>query len=99
MKQINLRVEDEIKEAFLRFCRRQGIGPNEALTTIVRAWAQAELLRERIEAETLDRASALMEMGRLVQDLQKIVRLNGEFRQAVACAATPYKIDISELGL
>ena len=99
MKQINLRVEDEIKSAFFRFCERQGIGPNEALTTIVRAWAQAELLREKVEAKTLDRASALMEMGRLVQDLQKFNRLDGEFRQAVACAAAPYNIDIGELGL
>jgi len=99
MKQINLRVEDEIKSAFIRFCERQGIGPNEALTTIVRAWAQAELLREKVEATTLDRASALMEMGRLVQDLQKVTRLSGEFRQAVACAAGLYQIDISELGL
>ena len=99
MKQINLRVEDNIKSAFLRFCERQGIGPNEALTTIVRAWAQAELLREKVEAKTLDRSSALIEMGHLVQDLQKITRLNGEFRQAVAFAAAPYQISISELGL
>jgi len=99
MKQINLRVEDEIKSAFLRFCERQGIGPNEALTAIVRAWAQAELLREKFEAKTLDRAGALMEMGRLVHDLQKVNRLNGEFRQAVAYAAAPYKIGVSELGL
>ena len=99
MKQINLRVEDEIKSAFLRFCERQDIGPNEALTTLVRAWAQAELLREKVEANTLDRASALMEMGRLVQDLQKVTRLNGEFREAVACAAELYQVSISELGL
>ena len=99
MKQINLRVEGEIKSAFLRFCERQGIGPNEALTAIVRAWAGAELLRERIEAKTLDQTTALIEMGRLVQELQKIVRLNGEFRQAVACAAAPYNIDIGALGL
>ncbi len=99
MKQINLRVEDEIKSAFFRFCERQDIGPYEALTAVVRAWAQAELLREKIEAKTLDRASALMEMGRLVQDLQKVIRLNGEFRQAVACAAAPYQISISDLGL
>ena len=99
MKQINLRVEDEIKSAFLRFCKRQGIGPNEALTTIVRAWAQAELLRERVEAKNLDRAIALIELGRLVQDLQKIIRLNGEFRQAVALATALYQVDIKELGL
>ena len=99
MKQINLKVEDEIKSAFFRFCERQGIGPNEALTTLVRAWAQAELLREKVEAKTLDRASALVEMGRLVQDLQKVTRLNGEFREAVACAADLYQISISELGL
>ena len=99
MKQINLRVEDEIKSAFFRFCERQGIGPYEALTTMIRAWAQAELLREQVEARKLDRASALVELGRLIQDLQKVTRLNGEFRQAVACAAAPYQIDISELGL
>jgi len=99
MKQINLRVEDEIKSAFFRFCERQGIGPNEALTAIVRAWAQAELLRERIKAGAVDQASALIEMGRLVQDLQKIMRLNGEFRKAVAYAAAPYNINIGQLGL
>ena len=99
MKQINLRVEDEIKSAFFRFCERQGIGPNEALTAIVRAWAQAELLRERIEAGAVDQASALIEMGRLEQDLQKIMRLNGEFRKAVAYAAAPYNINIGQLGL
>ena len=99
MKQINLRVEDEFKSAFFRFCERQSIGPYEALTTIIRAWAQAELLREQIEAKKLDRASALIEVGRLLQDLKKVTRLNGEFRQAVACAAAPYQVDISELGL
>ena len=99
MKQINLRVEDDIKSAFFRFCERQGMGPNEALTTVIRAWARAELLREKVEAKTLDRASALMEMGHLVQDLQRFNRLDGDFRQAVACAAAPYQIGISELGL
>jgi hypothetical protein len=99
MKQINLRVEDEIKSAFFRFCERQGIGPYEALVAMIRAWARAELLREKFEAKELDRAGALIELGRLVEDLQKVIRLNGEFRQAVAYAATPYQIGISELGL
>jgi hypothetical protein len=38
-------------------------------------------------------------MGRLVQDLQKVTRLNGEFREAVSCAAALYQISISDLGL
>jgi hypothetical protein len=99
MKQINLRVEDDIKAAYLRFCNRQGIGPNEALSAIVRAWAQAEILREQVAENKLDRAIAVVQLGRLVKDLQKVVKLNGEFRQAVAAAASEYKLDIKELGL
>jgi len=99
MKQINLRVEDDIKEAYLRFCKRQGIGPNEALSAIVRAWAQAEILKEQFEAQKLDRTSALVELGRLVQELQKVIKLNGEFRQAVAVAASEFGLNVKELGL
>jgi hypothetical protein len=99
MKQINIRVEDEIKSAFLRFCKGQDIGPNEALATIVKTWARAQLLKEKFEAKAIDRTGALMEAGRLIQDLQKFARLDGQFRQAVASAADQYQIKISELGL
>ncbi len=99
MKQINLRVEDGIKDAYLRFCKRQGIGPNEALSAIVRAWAQAEILKEQVEENKLDRATALIEMGHLVEDLQKIIKLNGEFRKGLAAAAAEFKVNIKDLGL
>ncbi len=99
MKQINLRVEDGIKDAYLRFCKRQGIGPNEALAAIVRAWAQAEILKEQVEENKLDRATALIEMGHLVEDLQKIIKLNGEFRKGLAAAAAEFKVNIKDLGL
>lgn len=99
MKQINLRLEDELKDAFLRFCRRQGLGPNEALLVIVRAWARAELIMEQLEAKKLDRAGALIELGHLLRDLQKISNLNGQFRKAVEAAGSHYGIRSEDLGL
>ena len=99
MKQINILVDDDIKAAYLRFCKRQGMGPNEALVAIVRAWAQAEMLQEAVVKKKLDRTSALITLGKLLEDLQRVVKLNGQFREAVTVAAAQYQVDVKDLGI
>ena len=99
MKQINLRVEDDIKAAYFRFCKRQRIGTTEALVAIVRAWGQAEMLREAVKKNKLDRGSSLVALGRLVEDTQKVTRLNKQFSETVAVVTAPYNVDIKDLGL
>ena len=99
MKQLNVRVDDDIKDAYFRFCKRQRIGPTEALVAIVRAWGQAELLREAIKKNKLQRGSSLVALGHLVEDTHKVTRLHKQFSETVAVVTAPYNVDIKDLGL
>lgn len=97
MGQLNLRLDDRVQKAFYQFCRRQQLSPYELLTAIVSFYGRAELITRGKDEEKLTNEEALVEMGRVVIDMQKFARANGEFLKAVAALLEPHGIKVSNL--
>jgi len=99
MKQLGLRVDDEIAEAFYKFCDRVGIKPYELLGSIVDFYGRAEILARKAEQKQITRAETLIELGRIVTDMKSFARANGEFKQAIGDMLKPHGITLGDLGL
>lgn len=99
MKQINLRTDDEIGEAFYRFCRRQKIKPSTLLGSIIDFYGRSEILAEKGKRGQVSKQEMLVELGQIVAGMQKLSKANGEFKVAMGHLLQPYNIDISELGM
>jgi hypothetical protein len=99
MKQLNLRVEDQMAEAFYRFCEKVQVKPYELLGAIVDFYARAQILSEKVERQGLDQAEALIELGRIVAGMKSFAKANGEFKLAVGDMLKPYGVTLGELGL
>jgi len=93
MKQINVRVPDKVGQAFYKFCERQEITPYELLSAIVGFYGRAELIAEK----TISKEEALVELGKVISDIQKFARANGEFLRGVAAVLEPYGVRLSDL--
>ena len=99
MKQINLRMDDQIAAAFYRFCQRQKIKPSAVLSSIIDFYGRSEILTEKAESGQISKQEVFVELGQIVADMQKLSRANGELKAAIGHLLKPYDIDISELGL
>lgn len=97
MKQLTMRVEDEVADAFYQFCERQRITPYELLGSIVGFYGRGEMLTRKAEQKEVTREEALIELGRIVADMQRLARANGEFREAIAELLEPYGVTLSNL--
>lgn len=97
MKQFNVRVEDRIGQAFYEFCKGQGTTPYELLSAIVGFYGRSEIVTEGRTKKTLTDEEALIEIGRVVADMQTFARANGEFLKAVAALLEPHGIKLSNL--
>ena len=99
MKQINLRMDDQIGEAFYRFCQRQKIKPSALLDSIIDFYGRSEILTEKAENGQISKHEMLVELGQIVADMQKLSKANGELKVAIGHLLQPYDIHIEELGL
>jgi hypothetical protein len=97
MKQINVRVEDKVGQAFYQFCERQRITPYELLSSIVGFYGRAEIITQGRDKKTLTDEEALIEVGRVVADMQKFAQANGEFLEGVAALLKPYGVELANL--
>ena len=99
MKQLNMRLDDQIAEAFYRFCERLGMKPTTLLGSIVDFYGRSEILAQKAESGQIDRQGMLVELGKIVADMQKLSRANGEVKTAIGDLLQPYGIRIDELRL
>ena len=99
MKQINVRLDDHIAEAFYRFCQRQRTRPTALLGSIIDFYGRSEILTEKMESGEMAKDDMLVQLGQIVADMQKLSRANGEFKKAIGDVMEPYGIKIDELGL
>lgn len=99
MKQINLRMDDQIGEAFYHFCQRQKIKPSALLGSIIDFYGRSEILTEKAENGQISKQEMLVELGQIVADMQKLSKANGELKVAIGHLLQPYDIHIEELGL
>ena len=97
MRQLNLRVEDEVDEAFRRFCQRQHTTPSELLSSIIGFYGRGEILAQKADQEGFTQEKVLVELGRVVADMQRFAQANGEFAKAVAELLKPYGVTLSNL--
>lgn len=95
MKYIGLRVEDDLGDAFHRFCNEQGVSPYELLSSLVRFYARGQLLKEK--ANTLGQDEALMQLGDIVRDMKRFANANGEFAKAVSDLLEPHGVSLDML--
>ena len=98
MKQVGIRVDSEIADAFYRFCRRLGMRPSVLLTSIIDFYGRSEILAERFERHQITKAETLVELGQIIADMQKLSQANGEFKRAVGDLLEPHGIHVEELG-
>ena len=94
-----MRVEDDIAEAFYRFCDRLQMKPYDLLGSIVDFYGRAEVLTRKAERKELTRADTLIELGHIVADVKSLAKANGEFKKAIGDMLEPHGITIDELGL
>ena len=97
MKQLTMRVEDGVADAFYQFCERQRTTPYELLGSIVSFYGRGEMLTRKTEQKAITQEEALIELGRIVADMQRFARANGEFRNAIANLLKPHGISLSNL--
>ncbi len=99
MKQLTMRVDEEIAEAFYKFCDRLRIKPYDLLSSIVDFYGRAEILTRKVERREVTRAEVLIELGRIVGDMKKFANANGEFKKAIGDMLEPHGIKFDELGV
>ncbi len=97
MKQINVRMDDTLGEAFYRFCDGQGTTPYELLNAIVGFYSRGQILTEKAKKKALTQDEALVELGRIVADMKKFAQANGEFTKAVADLLKPHGVTLDKL--
>lgn len=99
MKQLTMRVDEEIAGAFYKFCDRLRIKPYDLLSSIVDFYGRAEILTGKVDRRELTRAEVLVELGHIVADMRKFANANGEFKKAMGTMLEPHGINIDELGV
>jgi len=99
LKQINIRLEDHIVEAFYRFCQRQRTRPTALVGSIIDFYGRSQVLTEKMERGQMAKDEMLVQLGQIVADMQKLSKANGEFKKAIGAIIEPYGIKIDELGL
>lgn len=99
MKQINLRVKDEIAEAFYQFCERNQLRPYDLLGSIVDFYGRGEILTRKAEQQELIPEEALVQFGHIIADIKNYAKANGEFKKALSSLLEPYGVKIEQLGL
>lgn len=97
MRQLNLRVEDEVDEAFRRFCERQHTSPSELLGSVIGFYGRGEMLTQEAEHKVRTQEEVLVELGRIISDMQRFAQANGEFAKAVADLLKPYGVELGNL--
>jgi len=99
MKQLNLRVDDDISEAFYQFCKRNGIRPYELLGSIIDFYGRGEILTQKAERKELTQEEAMIELGHIIRDIKSYARANGEFKKAISTLLEPHGVKVDQLGL
>lgn len=99
MRQINLRVDDEIADSFYRFCGRLGIEPTGLIRSFISIYGRFEILMQRVERGEATKDEAFIDLGRILADVKQLSRANGEFRGAIEKLLEPYGIQLSDLGM
>ena len=99
MKQINVRVNDQIAEAFYRFCQRLDMEPGGLVRSFINIYGRFELLMQRVESGESSKEETFIELGRILADVKQLGRANGEFRGVIGKLLEPHGISVSELGL
>ena len=99
MRQLTMRVADNVAEAFYQFCDRLQIKPYDLLGSIVDFYGRAEVLTRKVERKELTQADTLIELGHIVADVKSLAKANGEFKKAIGAMLEPHGITIDELGL
>lgn len=97
MKQINVRVDDEIGEAFYQFCKEQEITPYELLSSIVGFYGRGQIVTKKANEKMLTQEESLVQLGHIISDMQRFAKANGEFQKAVAALFEPHGVDLSNL--
>ena len=82
-KQVTFKVTPRVYELFTAFTRRLELQPYTMLRDLVESWATAEDLLERVEAGATKQPEAFTELGRLIERMKTVMRLNGVFQEAV----------------
>ena len=98
MKQINIRLEDEVVDNFHSFCNRQGVKGYTFLTTIVMAYAMAESITRQLQAEEIGRPQALLEVGKLARQVQTVAKVNGQFTHMLSALTEQFGVTPADLG-
>jgi len=99
MRQINVRVDDEIGEAFYRFCGRLGIEALGLIRSFINIYGRFEMLMQRVERGQATKDEAFIELGRIVADVKQLGRANGEFKGAIEKLLEPHGIRLGDLGM
>lgn len=99
MKQINVRVDDQIAGAFYRFCQRLDMEPASLVRSFISIYGRFELLMQRVERGEASKDETFIELGRILADVKQLGRANGEFKGVIEDLLKPHGISVSALGL
>lgn len=94
-RQVAFKVELNQYEAFEAFARRLGLAPYTMLKLLVESWAGAEQLMRRLEQGTASEPEGYTELGRLLERIKTVARLNGLFTEMMQRVADHYGLKIS----
>jgi len=78
-KQVAFKVEPKQYENFEAFAKRLGLPPYTMMKLLIESWASAEELMQRLEQGTTSEPEAFAELGRLIERIKTIAKLNGVF--------------------
>lgn len=97
-KQVAFKVEPKEYENFEAFAKRLGLAPYTMMKLLVESWAGAEELMRRLEQGTSGEPEAFAELGRLVERIKTVARLNGVFSEIMTRVCDHYglKLPIAE---
>ncbi|MBI4282479.1 MAG: hypothetical protein HY672_03205 [Chloroflexi bacterium] len=93
-KQVAFKVDARDYELFEGIARRLGMSPYAFMKTLIETWASAEDLVNRLESGATQQPEAFAELGRLVQRLQVVLKLNGAFQEAVERIYAHYGVSL-----
>lgn len=97
-KQVAFKVEPKEYENFEAFARRLGLPPYTMMRLLVESWASAEELMRRLEEGTTSEPEAFAELGKLIERIKTIAKLNGVFGDIMKRVYDHYGVKLPVAG-
>jgi len=93
-KQVAFRVDPKEYQYFEAFAKRLELSPYAMMKLLVESWAGAELLMRRLEQGTASEPEAFAELGRLIERIKTVTKLNGIFSEIMQRVCNHYGVKL-----